>query len=200
MVLPTNLYADIFRKKSFHPADNKDFDLNTMIMDSEPRLRSEMEGNSLYQQLVAYTIIINPKKQKVFCAERIGGEPRLIGSYCLGFGGHVDIEDFDLTNTNQIQKTAIRELREELYIHNKELCLKHIGYVRDMTSNTSDHIGVIFLLETGSAFIKEKELLDGKWVSYEDFKSMYYSKLESWSKYIIDYLYETPEWKKYLNF
>ena len=116
MVLPSNLYADIFRKKSFHPADNKDFDLNTMIMDSEPRLRSEMEGNSLYQQLVAYTIIINPKKQKVFCAERIGGEPRLIGSYCLGFGGHVDIEDFGFMHTNPIQQTAIRELREELYI------------------------------------------------------------------------------------
>lgn len=163
--------------------------------------RNEAESNFLYTQLVSYTLIFYPEKQKAFIAQRISGDSRLLGSYCLGFGGHVSIDDINgKYSKNPIVNAAIRELREELVLKNKVLNPSLIGYVRDVKSNTSEHLGAIFILELGSAFIKETKKLKGFWISYNDLKNKYYDKLESWSKYALDFVYEDPILRNKLRF
>lgn len=156
--------------------------------------RSLAEGNQFLLQIVSYTLILNPQKRKIFIAKRISGDERLKNSFCLGFGGHVSLEDFSIPaeySSDPIMNAAIRELREELNIKNKTLNIEHLGFTRDLTSSTNEHLGVIFVLTTGSASIKETDKLTGFWISYDKLKEEYYGKLESWSKHILDYIYES---------
>lgn len=162
--------------------------------------KNKAEGNIMYVQLVAYVVVINPKTGKIFIARRISGDSRLVDKVSIGFGGHVNNEDFNIINSSDfndpIDHCAHRELREELSIKNKNLDLKPIGFVRDLSSDTSEHLGVVYYLLTGSASVKEKDNLDGKWVNYDKFKEDYYYELESWSKAIFDYLYEDRKFGK----
>lgn len=175
--------------------------LHRLAQDSEIHYRYKMEKNPAYLQLVAYSIIINPKKRQIYIAQRISGDERLLNTYCLGFGGHVSENDIDYsTLLDPITNTAIRELREELTIKKKILDLTPIGYVRDLKSTTNEHLGIVYYLEAASVFIREKDKLRGFWVSYEELKNVYYSKLESWSKYILDYIYESDFYRKKFNF
>lgn len=194
-------YREAFRDAVFVPDDLAVKHLNDieLCLESEFRLREEVEGNNLYLQLVSYTFLVNPKKRKIFVARRTGGEKRLNNRYCIGFGGHVNMTDFSIDNDeepNPILKTAVRELREELKLGNKEPKLKHIGFIRDLSSNTSEHLGSVFYLETSSVSILEKDkLTDGSWVGYDEFKLKYYPGLESWSKVIFDYIYESAKYR-----
>lgn len=163
--------------------------------------RDEAEGNPFYQQLVSYTLIFNPDKKKVFLGQRLSGENRLVNSYCLGFGGHVNDFDIDPSFKNNVfEITAERELREELNIKKKNLNLNLLGFCRDLNSSTPDHIGAIYLLIAASITVKEKNTLSGKWVSYEDLISNYYHRLDSWSRYSFDHIYEHSKLRKLLNF
>ena len=161
-------------------------------------LRDDVEGSPIYVQIVAYTLVFDSVRKRIFCARRKSGDERLKDSYCLGFGGHVNIDDLNLTDT--VGATARRELREELEIRARKLNLNHIGYVRDLSSSTSEHLGVIYYIDTGSVFIREKDKFEGRWISYDELKEVYYGKLESWSRYSIDYLYESEIFHNLLNF
>ena len=171
-----------------------------MIANVEVQDRDKMEGNPLYLQIVCYTFLINPKTKKIFIAKRISGDERLQDKYCIAFGGHVNTDDLQPLFYNPIVNSARRELREELTIRNKTIDLKHIGYVRDLNSDTSEHIGVVFYMTTGSASIKEKDSLEGKWVTYDELKFNYYHLLESWSKAILDYIYNNQYFRRVFNF
>lgn len=65
------------------------------------------------------------------------------------------------------------------------------GYVRDMNSNINDHLGIVFLLKITS---KDKAIYNNKqitshWLTKKDLIDKY-GRLESWSKYIVDYMVE----------
>lgn len=183
-----------FLDRFFIPESESRFVLDDLVNSSISINRSMAEENSLFTQLVSYTFILYPEKKKAYIAQRISGDKRLLHSYCLGFGGHVSIEDINgkYSPLSPIYNAAIRELREELVLNKKNIVPKFIGFGRDMHSSTSEHLGAIFILKTGSASIKEVEKLKGLWVTYEDLKNKYYDKLESWSKKTLDYIYEDP--------
>lgn len=126
-----------------------------------------------------------------------------MNTFSFGFGGHVSLSDIEETahdfTADPVLNAGIRELREELYLNNKIINLKHLGYVRELTSKTSNHLGSVFLLTTGFAGIKEKDKLKGKWISYDDLKYSYYNVLESWSRAVLDYIYSNDRLKKELN-
>ena len=67
--------------------------------------------------------------------------------------------------------------------------LKHIGYVRDLNSKTSEHLGVVFIMDClkKDVSIKENDNLEGHWMSKNELIDKY-GKLESWAKFIVDYM------------
>lgn len=199
-------YREAFRNSVFVSDEVAGKCLNDieLCLESEFKKREEVEGNNFYLQLVSYTFLINPKKRKIFAARRAGGEKRLNNLYCIGFGGHVNMSDFKIEEKeepNPVVKAGVRELREELKLGKDTLQLKHVGYIRDLYSNTSEHLGSVFYLETSSASILEKDkLTDGRWIDYDEFKLKYYPRLESWSKAIFDFIYDSPKYRVILNF
>jgi predicted NUDIX family phosphoesterase len=68
----------------------------------------------------------------------------------------------------------------------------YMGTIRDITSSTNDHFGLVFNVKAqeGLVTIKETDKLVGEWMTYQELFDNY-SKFENWSKYIIDHFYET---------
>ena len=149
--------------------------------------RNEAEGINVLQQIIPYILIRNTSGQ--FLAYKrltTTSESRLHNTYSLGFGGHINKED---GSREVLFKAAVRELMEELNIEQINVPLKFIGYVRDLGGKTADHLGCVFVFDCndGEVSIKETDLLEGKWMTKEQLINSY-SKFESWSKFIIDYM------------
>lgn len=147
-------------------------------------LRYDAEGNSSMQQLIPYSLIKN-KEGKFFVSKRIAGDERLVESYSLGFGGHIDSSD---GAQSVIIKGLRRELNEEVNLRNYHEDLKLIGTVRDLNGPTPEHTGFVFILTVDDADIKENDKLVGSWMTFDELVEHFF-QFESWSKYIIDYYY-----------
>lgn len=197
-------YSRPFFEKIFVADSDCNIKETELCLEADFLNRDIAEKDNTMLQLVSYTMVINPKAKKIFVAQRTSGEERLKNTYCIGFGGHVEIQDYKILDNeipNPILKCAKRELREELRIKNKYLEFNHLGFTRDLSSPTSEHLGSIYYVITGSASLKEKDKFScAKWVNYEEFKQKYYFKLETWSKAIFDYIYETDYYRKLFNF
>ena len=152
--------------------------------------RWEAEGDSSFQQIIPYFFVTNEDASKVFIAKRIDGDHRLVDKLSLGFGGHIDSCDgFDQV----VLKALTREMWEELDIEPLSKAT-YMGTMRDMTSSTNDHLGLIFGIQAkeGQVFIRETEKLVGEWMTMQQ---LYYNyaKFENWSKYIIDFFCENKK-------
>ena len=76
--------------------------------------------------------------------------------------GHIN----DCDGTNQaVFKALVREMNEELNIEPNSP-FKFIGYMRDLTSETSEHFGLVFIIksEEDSISIKETDKSDRRHV------------------------------------
>ena len=145
--------------------------------------RNIVEGHKELQQIIGYILIFNKDMDKLYINKRIDGEKRLLNKVSIAVGGHINDTDEGL---NRIFNGAIRELHEEVELTNAEK-FRSIGFIRDIDSITNDHLGIVFAVTADDAKIIEKESLKGQWMKINDIAN-YYSKLENWSKYILDYL------------
>lgn len=151
--------------------------------------RYDAEYNPAFQQLIPYVLVTNTTGTKYYVSKRIAGDQRLVKNYSIGFGGHIDVVD---GSNNIILKGLERELHEELDIEILRDSLEFFGYVRDLSSETSEHLGFVFTVKAKSmkaVSIREKENLVGTWMTLDELVDNYFL-FENWSKYIIDYLYE----------
>ena len=200
--ITTSRYTAPFIGKVFVPDKDLPFGFTDteLYLDADFIPRNEAEGSASCLQLVSYTVLLNPDKKKIFVAKRKGGDNRLDGSFCIGFGGHVEVRDYQIEDSevpNPFLKCAKRELNEELRIKTGEPEPKHLGFARDLSSQTKEHLGSIYYVTIKSASIKEKNSFSfGRWIGYEEFKDRYYFKLESWSRAVFDYLYEDEYYSK----
>lgn len=152
--------------------------------------RWEAEGDSSFQQIIPYFFVTNEDASKVFVAKRIDGDHRLVDKLSLGFGGHIDSCDgFEQV----VLKALTREMWEELDIEPLSKAT-YMGTMRDMTSSTNDHLGLIFGIQAkeGQVFIRETEKLVGEWMTMQQLYDNY-AKFENWSKYIIDFFCENKK-------
>lgn len=148
--------------------------------------RYEAEYNKAFQQIIPYLLICNEDQSKFFVSERIQGDSRLKGMLSMGFGGHINsIDGF----SNIVFNGLVREMNEELNIIPISP-FQFIGTIRDLSSKTAEHFGLVFIVKADPEHISVKETnkLKGKWMTKEE---MYdnYSNFENWSKYVLDYLF-----------
>lgn len=149
--------------------------------------RYEAEYNLAFQQIIPYFLVSNMDETKFYVAKRIQGDSRLVDKLSLGFGGHIN--DCDGTN-EAVFKALVREMNEELNIEPNSP-FKFIGYMRDLTSETSEHFGLVFIIKSkeDDISIKETDNLEGIWMTKQEMFDAY-GKFENWAKYLLDYLYD----------
>ena len=146
--------------------------------------RYDAEYNNVFVQLIPYIVIKNVQGNMLWITERIAGEERLQGKLSIGCGGHINIQDM---SSNTIMTAAKRELNEELDIKLED-SLKVFGTVRDINSNTKEHLGLVYLATAAEVQVREKDTLRGEWMNIKALVSNY-SKFESWGRLIIDHLF-----------
>jgi len=150
--------------------------------------RYDAEYNNAFIQLIPYVVVTNEKEDKLYVAERISGEERLRKSFQLGAGGHVN--PCDIMGIDTILTAAMRETNEELNIVLKDNTgYERFGTVRDLSSSTSEHLGLVYLVRAKEVSVKEKNTLRGQWMNISDLVTNY-EKFESWGRYIVDYLFQ----------
>lgn len=177
----------------FTPTENLKISLNSWEQRGRFVFRHDAEYNAILQQIIPYILVTDAKGQKVYVTERIAGEERLKGSLTLGCGGHINPCDAD--GNNIILNAAIREMNEELNIKQKDDRLHHIGYVRDLSSTTSDHMGIVIAIKADSVSVRETDNLAGRWMTLNELIAEY-GRFESWARHIIDYLYTSHSFNK----
>ena len=184
LVVPRNLLNGVPDK--FHQGKlNKNltssiFLANTFIY------RYEAEYNNAFYQLIPYIIVTNKKEDKFYVTERISGEERLKGNYQLGASGHVNPIDLDINNT--LERAALREMNEELFVKSSNEKLYYYGTVQDSYSKTSEHLGIVYIYHCDHVSVREEENLNGKWLDIFNLV-VKYEMFESWARLIIDHLY-----------
>lgn len=148
--------------------------------------RYDAEMNPVFQQIIPYLLICNEDESKYFVSRRLDGDHRLNDKLSLGFGGHINECD---GNSDVVLHALVREMDEELDIDPLTRA-QYIGTMRDITSKTNDHFGLVFILKAteGDVFIKEVDKLSGEWMD-KDTMFNKYQQFEGWSKYILDHLF-----------
>jgi len=178
----------------FTPAENLKISLGSWGAKGRFVFRHDAEYNPTMQQLIPYIIVMNNDGSNVFVTERIAGEERLQGSLALGCGGHINPVD----SNDVILDAATREMNEELNVK-EPTPFVHYGYVRDLTSATNDHTGLVLITRAigDEVDVRETESLRGRWMTLNELVSNY-GRFESWAKHIIDHWYQTHSFNKIL--
>lgn len=154
--------------------------------------RYEAEGNEDYIQLIPYLLVKEKGKDAYFATKRIGGEPRLLNKLSLGIGGHIEECDLkeDITPDNMTQRLVVnalkRETEEEVdMITNMRYRL--MGYLKNSNSSTCDHVGVAYVIEASECTVKEKDSLEGEFLSVQEILNSEL-ELEDWGEYLLNHI------------
>ncbi|MFH1644564.1 MAG: hypothetical protein ABIA74_05315 [bacterium] len=174
----------------FHGIKPVDFDFYEKIIDKNKQFlwRSHMELNPNYKQVIPYLVFNYHDKIFLMRRKKTSSERRLKNKYSLGIGGHIRQEDIEGTH---IFDWAKREFEEEVF-YDGELKIEPLGLLNDDSNDVGRvHIGLVFLLRGEDREIKIKsELQEGNLLDLKQAQS-YYSKMESWSQIVYDYLNKT---------
>jgi predicted NUDIX family phosphoesterase len=168
-----------------------DFDyrkfVNVIKKDSIFKIRSHVETDPLFKQVIPYSILFY--KDKVFIYQRCSEstENRLSGLLSIGFGGH--ISEIDFQQQDFILQALTRELNEEIRIDsNYSIILA--GILNDDRNKVGEvHIGVVYTLhlESNKISIKEKSIENLRLVDF-NYLTTNVAKFESWSELCIDHI------------
>lgn len=194
-VVPTHLLSNIKNGFSSISEYNESIISQTIESKGSFMYRYEAEYNPVVQQIIPFIIIINNDENKIYTSFRLKGDIRFNNIYSIGFGGHINTKDLYLDlyiknnkNISLVDNAANRELTEEVKIYSKSFNKKIIGFVRDLSSNSPEHTGVVYAISLNKVSIKEKDKMLGQWMNIDQLVNKYYS-FEPWSRYIIDYLF-----------
>ncbi len=178
-----------------------------------PRVDCEVDPS--YRQFIPYSVI-ESSDGKILVYNRQGkesseGESRLAGAASIGFGGHVDIQDYGnpVSLMRPLRSAVYRELQEELYHcdaqHKKifeefEYEIEWKGIIRSFqTGVDSVHLGVIALVKLYTHSVQmgiterqrcgfysnePDQIQNLRWVDKQDLVNE--PNMESWSQHLIN--------------
>ncbi len=168
-----------------------------------PRL--DAESNEIYKQILTYVVVT--RRGSVLSFKRGSYSvvaDFLLGSRCIGFGGHVSASDYDLFTTHDfgVNWSATRELAEELEMPQKDRIrlaqgegLKCIGVLNDDSSDVGQrHFAFLFRYEVSgdpawkSPSRGEKSITQLAWLSRSSFPIPVW-EFEYWSQLCLRYFF-----------
>lgn len=160
--------------------------------------RALVESTEEWKQVLTYVLVT--RKGKVLCFQRGNFsrvEDNLRGSLCIGFGGHVIREDFDLLarGSQGLLRSAGRELSEEIKLPTEDIQrlatsegLEIIGVLNDDSSVVGrKHIAFLLRYETSDSdgwehpVRGEKSIAQLQWIGPEQFSYPIW-RFEYWSQ------------------
>lgn len=168
LVVPADI---IFEKGRWQglKKDNLDYYLDLIKNNYQFRRRGDVESDSSWQQIIPY-IVFNCK-DKFFIYKYLpkAGEQRLVDTYQLGVGGHINQVDHD--NGDALESGMMREWDEEVDYKGNILEKKLIGLLNDDSRPVEAvHLGLVysFVGDSPEISIKETEKMKGELVDIKE--------------------------------
>lgn len=149
--------------------------------------RRAAEHDFHYKQVIPYVVIRHHERFLLLRRTNEQAETRLHNMYSLGVGGHINSVDALICPTDLITAGMRRELSEEIQIEGEESCAV-IGVINDDSTEVARlHLGIIYLLTTGSPgfTVMEPDKHVAEWKSLAEL-SRHYEQMESWSQILHD--------------
>jgi predicted NUDIX family phosphoesterase len=152
--------------------------------------RAEVEDDPRWRQIIPYAVV--ERNQQALLVERLSGgsETRLHHRYSLGIGGHINRQDAECQVARDLLTAALtRELREELVIG--AFFAEAVGLIHS-DANPVDrvHTGVLYLVKTLEATVREQHKLRGAWAGLGEVAALE-ARLEGWSQLALRWLYQS---------
>jgi len=150
--------------------DNLDYYLDLIKKNFQFRLRSEIENDSSWQQIIPYILFNFEDRYFLYRYLKKASEDRLKKDYHLGVAGHINPCDLKL-DEDILEIGAQREWNEEIEYKGNLLEKKLIGILNDERREVEAvHLGLIYLFKGNSSDIsvKEEDILKGKLVKLKD--------------------------------
>lgn len=166
--------------------NNLDEVISTIKSEKEFQLRSLMEQDPSFKQIIPYIVFKHKDWYFVMQRKASASEQRLKSKFSLGIGGHVREEDM---RDGDIENWSIREFNEEVS-YNGKLNVKLVGLLNDDSNDVGKvHMGMVFILEGDNDQIRVKsELKSGVLIKKDDLKN-YFDSMESWSQIVTKYIF-----------
>lgn len=163
--------------------------INRNVVDSDKENYYEIAKQ--LPQILGY-VVVKCGDEYLSYSRKKGAESRLHGSLSIGFGGHVDIDDFDIDSKtpyqNSLYLSVKRELDEELNFKGN-VDTSFTKAIIDLTNPVGNvHVGLPSTLELRSkdqVFADPSEISEPEWVTKEQLINNL-ELYENWSKILIE--------------
>lgn len=146
------------------------------------QLRWKVEQDSSWKQVIPYVVM--ETEERIMAAKRLKGDPRLVGGYTVGMGGHINPEDGD----DPLESSIYRELEEETTFVQREHMISYrihpTSFVNVRNEVSLMHICIPVLMQVRNfeeIQIRETEKLAGVWLLKDGLAELD-GKLEGWSE------------------
>jgi predicted NUDIX family phosphoesterase len=156
--------------------------------------RWAVELNESERQIIPYVVL--KCKDKYFVTKRLGGDDRLVGGYSLGQGGHINPEDRFMAEGRRVsaegtvKECIYRELSEETTLDIQPDVEFVDVFIDDNTDVSKVHACILCVMEIPEEIeIKEKDKLEGMWVTKEEITPEMFDGFENWSKIVYKKLF-----------
>ncbi|MBQ7049113.1 MAG: NUDIX domain-containing protein [Firmicutes bacterium] len=150
------------------------------------QFRWQVEQDSSWKQVIPYVVM--ETAERIMAAKRLKGDPRLVGGYTVGMGGHINPEDGE----DPIETCIRRELEEETTFSWKQdldgYQIHPVSFVNVRNEVSLMHICIpvrLQVLDHERIQIRETEKLQGVWMSKTELDILD-GKLEGWSEIALD--------------
>ena len=166
--------------------DNLDYYINLIKDNCEFKRRGDVEEDTSFKQVIPY--ILFSFEDNFFAFKYLGnaGEKRLVDTYNLGVGGHINKEDVN-ADKDVLEAGMMREWNEEMNFSGNILEKKLIGILNDDSRPVeSVHLGLLynFVGNSSEVSIKETDKMEGKLVSLDNLWEYIKENPTIWTKLI----------------
>ena len=170
--------------------DNLDYYLDLIKNNYQFKRRGDVENDPSWQQIIPYIVFNYQSKFFIYKYLPSAGEQRLVDTYQIGVGGHIN--DADVNGGNVLEEGMMREWREEVDYKGNFLEKKLIGLLNDDSRPVEAvHLGLVynFVGDSPEISIRETDKMKGELVDVKDIGEYIKSNDGIWIKIVYrDYL------------
>ena len=165
--------------------------LKSIVQNGQFLVRSEIEEDPSFKQIIPYAIISNNESFYLFRRRSGQTEKRLHNKFSLGVGGHMNPGGSMESKEQYLINELKRELFEEVRLQNGCLIedIEFIGFINDDTIPVGRvHIGLLYNIHVSNreVYINETAKMTGGWMDKSDLAE-FYDGMETWTKIAFDF-------------
>ncbi len=186
LVIPSKI---IFEKGVWQglKTDNLDYYINLIKNNCQFKRRGDVETDPSFQQIIPYIVFNFKDKYFLYKYLQKAGEKRLVNTYQLGVGGHINPIDGNADSKNILEAGMMREWSEEVDFKGNFLSKKLVGIMNDDTNPVEQvHLALVYNFEGDSPdiSIKETDKMKGELVDIKNVGEYIKSSPGVWVKIV----------------